>query len=149
MNMKRLLNSISVFLFITSCGSLFTDPEPIYETAIRHYIGSWSALPNTLILSVEGEDPSENLLSRLDNLNTCLFGKEAARGLDFSNIEPGTYRDLSIRNIRWRGLNRVILEVSYSSTTPEGHMDAHGVEYLLQKKEAEWVVVQEGVEWIT
>lgn len=147
--MKRLLYSISVFLFITSCGLLLTDPEPVYETAIRYYIGNWSTLPDTLFLSVDGEDPPETLLSRLDDLDTRLLGKEAARGLDFSDIESGTYRDLSVRNVRWRGLNRVFLEVSYSSTTPEGHTDAHGVEYLLKKKDGEWVVVEEGVEWMT
>ncbi len=147
--MRRLLYSISVFLFITSCGSLLADPEPVYETAIRHYIGNWPTLPDRLILSVEGEDPPETLLSRLDDLDTRLLDRDASSSLDFSDMEPGSYRELSVRNVRWRGTNRVLLEVSSGSTSPGGHTDAHGVEYLLQKKDGEWVVVEEGVEWMT
>jgi hypothetical protein len=85
----------------------------------------------------------------LDDLDTRLLGKEVASGLDFSEMEPGSYRELSVRNVRWRGSNRVLLEVSSSSTTPEGHTDAHGVEYLLQKKDGQWVVLEAGVEWMT
>jgi len=88
--MRRLLFSISIFLFITSCGSLFADPEPVYETAIRHYIANWSTLPDRLVLSVEGEDPTETLLSGLDDLDTRLLCKEAAKHLDFSDLEPGS-----------------------------------------------------------
>jgi hypothetical protein len=147
--MRRSLYSLSVILFFTSCGPLITDPEPVYESAIRHYIENWSTLPDTLILSVEEEGPSETLLSRLDDLNIRLLDNETAKGLDFSDDESGTYRNLSVQNVRWRGPNRVLLEVVSSSTTPDGHTDAHGVEYLLQNKDGKWIVVEEGVEWMT
>ena len=147
--MKRVLYSLFILLLFNSCGSLFSDPDSVYETAIRYYIESWSTIPDTVVLTVEGENPSANLLSRLDDLDTQLVGKEAGGTPDVANMEPGSYRDLSISNVRWRGSNRVILEVSYSITTPEGYTDAHGIEYLLEKKDGTWVVVHEGVEWMT
>ena len=121
----------------------------MYETAIRHYIESWSSIPDTVVLTVEGENPSENLLNRLQDLDFQLVGKEAVDTPDAANMEPGSYRDLSVSNVRWRGSNRVILELSYSITTPEGYTDAHGIEYLLEKKDGTWVVMHEGAEWMT
>ena len=147
--MKRVLYSLFIILLFSSCGSLFSDVDSIYETAIRHYIENWSTIPDTVVLTVEGENPSANLLSRLDDLNTQLVGKEAVDTPDVANMEPGSYRDLSVSNVRWRGSNRVILEVSYSITTLDGYTDAHGVEYQLEKKDGTWVVTHEGIEWMT
>jgi len=147
--MKRVQYSLLVLLLFSSCGSLFPDPDAMYETAIRHYIESWQTIPDTVVLTVEGENPSENLLNSLDNLNIQFTGKEAAGTPDIANMEPGAYKELSVSNVRWRGTNRVILEVSYSTTNPAGYTDAHGVEYLLEKKDGTWLVTDEGVEWMT
>lgn len=88
MGMKRVLYSLFILLLFSSCGSLFSDPDSMYETAIHHYIESWSIIPDTLVLTVEGESPSENLLNRLDNLNIQLVGKEAGDTPDVANLEP-------------------------------------------------------------
>jgi hypothetical protein len=144
--MKQVLYFLYISLLFISCGSLQSEPDSMYEAAIRHYIESWSTVPDTVVLTVEGESPSEDLLSRLDDLDIQLTGK---KDTEVASFEPGSYRDLSISNVRWRGSNRVILEVSYSTTTPDGHTDAHGVEYLLEKKEGTWSVIDEGVEWMT
>jgi hypothetical protein len=141
--------SILVMLLFSSCGSLYSDSDPVYEAAIRYYIESWSTSPDTVVITIEGEAPSESLLNSLSDLDVYLTGKEDVNRLDTTNMEPGSYRDLSVRNVRWRGTNRVLLEVSFSSTTPDGYTDAHGVEYLMEKKEGEWVVVHVGVEWMT
>jgi len=144
--MKQTIYSIFILLLFSSCGAWFSDPDPVYESAIRYYIESWSEIPDSVVITVDGEAPSETLLDNLSDLDVHLMGKE---DVDTANIEPGSFRNLSVRNVRWRGTNRVILEVSYSTTTPDGYTDAHGVEYQLEKKEGEWVVVHVGVEWMT
>lgn len=149
MDMKWALYFLLIWLLFSSCGSLFSDPDSMYEAAIRHYLESWSTLPDTVVLTVEGESPSENLLNRLDNLDIQLVGKDTGDAPNASNLEPGSYRDLSVSNVRWRGSNRAILEVSNSLTTPDGYTDAHGVEYQLEKKDGTWVVTHVGIEWMT
>ena len=140
---KIRVSSLITVLFLASCAPDLSDPDPVYEAAIRYYLKSWEQLPAVIVLTIEGENPSDSLLKQLNDLETELVPKDAR-----NTVAPERFRDLSVRKLRRSGIKTFKIEVS-SQSEVNGYVDAHGVEYYLRRENGNWVIFKKGAEWMT
>lgn len=132
-------------LLLAGCQHIGMEPDRVYETAIRHYMNNWQPLPDTLVVRVDRDHPSDPLLNRLSDLDITIITRETANKLTESDGQDRFIAYLSVRTLRREGFRSVSVVVS-SSRSP---YDAHGIEYRIERKDGEWVVTGEGVEWMT
>lgn len=138
-------SAVSLLFLLTSlsgCASCTAEEDAIRAAAIRHFLSEYDLASDTLLLSVDGGDPSGELIERLDDLGIRAMGKQpSAPTLDGDESLP----DVSVRRLRWRWFNRAIVEISIF-VPPHA---AHGAVYRLRRNGGGWHVVRIEKEWMT